>query len=256
MTESALHRYLSARGKLLLGSRHAETTVSLLRASAVVLLIISTVIVIGAILTRPGVALGAIGPALAGAIHLLIAEYTRRKYAAIPSRTLELSKDGLGLLTALERQRSARAPYTQWFATGQNPNELPVKLRESELAQAHELLQSVAIGANRLLAVAEATPESESNRWANRLRLAADAAMVEAMNVVALLVRFPESERGMGSRLTDLASKVSELATHAERLQMQEVLRFDLSSGMIALDAVLEEARLADQAQLELDRPR
>lgn len=238
----------------MLGSKHAETTRRTLGISGAVLLSISGVIGLVAAFTSPDVAYGAIGPAIAGGVHLAIATYTRKKYAAIPSRTLELSKDGLALLVALERTRSPRAPYTEWIATGQDPRLQPSSYRATDILQAEALIDAVAVGANRLLAVAESVPESETNRWANRLRLAADAAMVEALNVVALVVRFPESERGIGNRLTDIASKVSELATHAERLQMQDTLRTELSSGMIALDAVLEEARMADQAQLELDR--
>jgi len=214
---------------------------------------------------EPGMIAGAIGPAVAGLVNLVVGRAMMQRHQPIPASSAQLSPEAKRYLqplfrevvgwTGLRHQRR-RAPYRD------RPIGQPTRTQAAAQivdASVFDHLDRAAHEANRVYGILEQIPLSDSDRvgLVARVRDATDQAMATVLHAAAQMDRYPEASALPVSTLQEQTRRLGQLA---DRLPGIGQSSSPAMEGLTALEAhpggrltqVLEELDLRNLADREL----
>jgi len=278
IASDSLDRFLLHRGSAFVGYASLKAAVRVNAGVGLGLIGMGLAFIMAALISHePGVAAGATGPIAGGVANLVLSFVWRNRAKQLQQANTKLSKEATEFMHRL--MRSAFGWRYRWMAweNGRGGfygrNRLRHRIQELKYGssmdqpqkpasqflppQVHQLLESAASQYNRvygLLTSAEYSPTSSIGKLKPSLMQAIEETMAEVLHHAALLDKFPEGNASASKIIETHTASMREAADRVESLVSRDVAStIESVSQTSALEAVLEDLRLSDQAQKELD---
>jgi hypothetical protein len=235
----------------------------------------SIMVLAGGILRDTTPMIAALGPFIAGAVNMAVAQVLRRKLAQNPRPAADVTPEAKKMLTALSfRFVWSKNPWMwgqqQWWdpsAMGQpdgdatwnswNPQGSWINYYNTRLDALPEIvwasMENAAFNYNRLVGAIEASGSSSSiQRLAPRITQGADEAILDVMHQAQLISKFPEGAGSIQAQLETRVATLKELGDRVEALVLREPTFTERLAQRTTADEVLDELRLEQAAYHEL----
>lgn len=274
----SLDRFLLHRGSAFIGHASLKAAVRVNAGVGLGLLGMGIAFVAASFFGHdPGIAAGAAGPIAGGVANMVLAMVWRSRAKQLQSANIPLSEEAKQFMHRMMRNAFGwRYKWMAWengrgsfYGRGRMRHRLrelkygadqeqPQKAAAQFLSpQVFALLESATSQYNRifgLLTSATLSPSSPLGKMKPSLSQALEETMGEILHHAALLDQYPEGNASATKIIETHIVTLKETADRVESLVSREVeSTIESVSQTSALEAVLQDLRLSDQAQKELD---
>lgn len=273
---SSLERFTVSRGRQLVGPSANLKGLNVQFGIGIGLIVIATCLWIAAVLSGVnGLAIGAIGPMIAGTVNAVVAWALKKRFAQSPIPVTNLTPESRAMLTSLtwtyiwsknpwvwgvcmpqiESEQTNQVhfvggAYARHPAWRQTLNQRGLSSLPEEVL---DQMEAAAYHFNRTAGALEAGSTAGSlTRLRPKILQAADEAMLDVLHQAQLVSQFPEGIKAIRGRLTGSVETLKELGDRVEALTLREPTFTEMIAGRTMADEVLEELRLEQSAFNEL----
>jgi hypothetical protein len=278
--ESSLDRFLRNRAPAYIGQSGAKAAVAL-NGSIGTLFTLGGIgmMVTSVVINDPGMFIGAIGPLIGGGINLGVARMMFKRKQQFQPLDIKLTDEATQFIHHLMKLAFGwRYRWVGW--EGMNPGiggmrryrrhllfhsetEPPVGAdqRAAKLLLRDDLytaLDNATQQYNRIYGLLTASDIPQSSTVGKRrptILHAIDEAMADILHQAALLDKYPESKIAAAQVITERTATMKETADRMESLVSQAPQVIPTEKPLTALESVLEDLKLSDIAESELNAP-
>jgi hypothetical protein len=278
VANGSFDRFLLHRGSTFIGHASLKAAVRINGGIGTGLIALGLAFVVASFFAGdPGIAAGASGPVVGGAINLAMALSWNKRAKQLEKADTRLSPEATEFMHRLMRAAFGWRYKWMFWDNGQGSyigrGRLRHRIRELKYGtyqdqpqkpadqflnpQVFQLIESASLQYNRvygLLTSVNYSPNSLVGKLKPSLMQAIEEAMATVLHHAAMLDKFPEGNASAAKIIENHTEALREAGDRVESLVSRDVeSSIESVSETSALEAVLEDLRLSDQAQKELD---